>query len=123
MTPDIKTEQQSPVFFDKGLIALIAGICIILIAFLATGMQQAGQGSVVPPAACGERTISFVNNNLVTTGASAELVSIAERGGLYEIKCLYQMKEITLYTSKDCTLLFTNAINMNAPDGTGRLRR
>jgi len=118
MTPDTKTEQISPVFFNKGLIALIAGICIILIAFLATGMQQAGQGTVVLPAACGERTISFVNNNLVTAGTSAELISIAEKGGLYEIKCVYQMKEITLYTSKDCTLLFTNGINMNASEGS-----
>jgi hypothetical protein len=114
MTPDTKTEQRSPVFFNKGLIALIAGICIILIAFLATGMQQAGQGTVVPPAACGERTISYINNNLVTAGTTVELVSIAEKGGMYEIKSLYQMEEITLYTSKDCTLLFTNAITMDA---------
>ena len=118
MKPDTKTEQHSPVFFNKGLIALIAGICIVLIALLATGMQPAGQGSVVPPAACGERTISFINNNLVTAGTSAELISIAEKGGLYEIKCLYQMKEITLYTSKDCTMLFTNAINMNASEAS-----
>ena len=114
MTPDTKTEQRSPVFFNKGLIALIAGICIILIALLAMGLQQTGEGTVVLPAACGERTISYINNNLVTAGTTVELVSIAEKGGLYEIKSLYQLKEITLYTSKDCTLLFTNAITMDA---------
>jgi hypothetical protein len=58
MTPDLKPEQASPVFFGKGMIALIVGIVIILVVLLAAGMMQAGQGTIVPPADCGEKAIA-----------------------------------------------------------------
>jgi hypothetical protein len=117
LTPDTQPEQQSPVFFTTGMIALIAGIVIILVAILVVGMLQAGQGSVVPPAACGEKTVAYINNNLVTPGTTIEFVSINETKGLYELKGRYQSQEITLYTSKDCTLLFTNMVNMTTQSG------
>jgi glutaredoxin len=117
MTPDTKPEQENPVFFKKGMLALIIGIVVILIAILAGGMMQAGQGTVVPPAACGEKVIAYINDNLVQQGTSAELVSISESRGLYELKSRYQSVEITLYTTKDCTLLFTNTVNMSARTG------
>lgn len=117
MTPDTKPEQRSPVFFKKGMIALITGIVVLLTAFLAGGMIQAGQGTVVPPAACGEKVIAYINNNLVQPGTSAELVSISESRGLYELKSQYQSVEITVFTTRDCTLLFTNTINMSARTG------
>ena len=59
MTPDTKLKQESPVFFGKGMTALIIGIVVILIAILAVEMMQAGQGTVVPPAACGEKVIAY----------------------------------------------------------------
>lgn len=96
------------------MMAVIAGIVIILVILLAAGMMQAGQGTVVPPAACGERTIAYINNYLVTQGTIVELVSITESRGLYELKILYQSEEGTIYTTKDCTLLFISAQNMTA---------
>ena len=117
MTADTKPEQGSPVFFTKGMIALIAGIVIILIVLLVAGMMQTGQGTVVPPAACGEKAITYINNNLVQPGTSAELLSITESRGLYELKSRYMSEAITLYTTKDCTLLFTNTLDMTASAG------
>ncbi len=118
MTPDTKPGQDVPVFLNKGMIALIVGIVIILIALLAIGLQQAGQGTIVPQSVCGERTIEYINKNLVTAGTAAELVSITENGGLYEMKARYQSELLTIYASGDCTLLFTNAINMTAATGS-----
>ena len=85
MTPDLKPEQTGPVFFGKGMIALIAGIVIVLVVLLAAGMMQTGQGTVVPPADCGAKAIAYINNNLVTQGTSMELVSITERTACYFI--------------------------------------
>jgi glutaredoxin len=117
MTPDTKPKQESPVFFGKGMTALIIGIVVILIAILAVEMMQAGQGTVIPPAACGEKVIAYINNNLVQQGTSVELVSISESRGLYKLKSQYQSEEITIYTTKDCTLLFPNTVNMSARTG------
>jgi hypothetical protein len=115
MTPDTIPEPNKPVFFGKGMIALIAGIVVILLIILAAGTMQAGQGTAVPPATCGERAIAYINNNLVQQGTAAELVSISEIHGLYELKSRYQSQVITLYATKDCTLLFTGTENMAAP--------
>ena len=99
------------------MIAVIAGIAIILIAILVAGILQAGQGTVVAPAACGEKATAYINNNLVTPGTTVELVSVSESHGLYEMKSTYQSQDITIYATKDCTLLFTNTINMTASTG------
>lgn len=121
MTPDLKPEQESPVFFGKGMIALIVGIAVILVVLLVAGMMQAGQGTVVPPADCGAKAIAYINNNLVTQGTTVELISITESRGLYEMKSRYQSEDITVYTSKDCTLLFTSALNMTAGPGVQQI--
>jgi hypothetical protein len=117
MIPDTKPEQASPVLFGKGTIALIIGIVVILVALLVTGMMQTGQGTVVPPAACSEKAIAYINNNLVAPGTTVELVSINENKGLYELKSRYQAQDITVYATKDCSLLFTNAVNISASAG------
>jgi hypothetical protein len=96
------------------MIALIIGIVILLLVLLGAGMMQAGQGTVVPAAECGERTMAYVNNNLVEPGTSATLVSTSESKGMYEVKFTYQSQEGSLRTTKDCTLLFMNFIDMTS---------
>jgi len=117
MAPDTKPEREETVFFGKGMIAVIAGIAIILVVMLAASMMQTGQGTVVPPTACGEKAIAYINNNLVAPGTTVELVSVSESHGLYEVKSRYQSQDLTLYATKDCTLLFTNTVNMTASAG------
>ncbi|MFA5267927.1 MAG: thioredoxin domain-containing protein [Methanoregula sp.] len=99
------------------MIAIIAGIAIILVAILMAGIMQGGQGTIVPPTDCGEKTIAYINNNLVTPGTTIELVSVSDSHGLYEMKSRYQSQDITLYATKDCTLLFTSTMNMSVSDG------
>ncbi len=111
MTPDT-TGQEKPAFFGKGMIAAIAGIIIVIVVLLAFGMTQ--QGSGVPMAACGQAAIAYINGNMVQQGTAAELLSMTENRGLYEMKVRYQSEESILYTTKDCTLLFTGAMNMKA---------
>lgn len=114
MTPDTQPEQETPVFFSKGMIALIAGAVILLVVLLAAGMMQAGQAATVTPSACGEKVIAYVNANLAQAGTSASLVSVSDVSGMYAMKATYQSQTVTLYASRDCSLLFTDAINMSA---------
>ena len=95
------------------MIALIVGIVIILVAVVAAGMMQAGQGTVVPPVVCGPKVVAYFNQNLAQQGI-ANLVSIHESEGVYEVKIDSQSKVITAYTTKDCNLLFTSVMNMTA---------
>ena len=117
MTDQIKNGQESPVLVGKGTIALIAGIVIIIAALVGTILMQTGGGPVVPPADCAARSIAYINNNLVSQGTSVSFGSVTETKGLYEIKARFQSEEIAIYATKDCTLLFTNVINMSAGSG------
>lgn len=115
MTQDTKPEQEKPVLFGKGTIAVIVGIVIVLGAFLAVNMMQVNQETVVPPAVCAEKAIAYVNNNLVQPGTSARLLSTSESRGVYEVEFLYQSQVSSIYMTKDCTLMFTDTVNMTAP--------
>ncbi len=119
MTTDTSPGPESPALFGKGMIIAIAVIVIALVAFLAAGLMQPGAATTgVGTAACGQETLAYINQNLVQEGTSAELVSAAENHGLYEMKVRYQSQESTLYTSKDCTLLFMSGMDMKAPAPT-----
>lgn len=115
MTKEIKPEQEKSVLFGKGTIALIVGIVIVLGVFLAVNMMQGKQETVVPLDTCGEKVITYVNNNLVQPGTSARLLSTRESRGVYEMEFLYQSQVSSIYLTKDCTLLFTETVNLTAP--------
>ena len=107
--------------FGRGTIAVIIGLVALLVIFLFLSTYQSGAGAVVPPAVCGERVISYLNSNVVQQGTTVSLISINETKGLYALKSQYQSQAITIYATKDCTLVFTNTIDMNAtPAGTAQ---
>ena len=111
--------QEQPVF-SKGTLVAIIGIAVVIVILLVLGLNQPGTGTVVPPQACAEKTLLYINNNLVSPGTSASLISVAENRGVYEMKILYQGKNMTLTTTRDCSSLFPSSIDMNAAAaGTG----
>jgi hypothetical protein len=116
MEPEKKPETKSPILLGKGMIALIVGIVIILAAILVVSMMQAGQGTVTPPGICGPNVVAYFNQNLAQAGL-AHLISINESKGLYEVAIDYQSQAITLYATKDCSLLFVSPKNMIAGSG------
>lgn len=118
MSRENEPETKRPVFWGKSMIAALAGIVILLAAILVIVMVQAGQETVVPPGVCGPMVVSYVNQNLASEGSIANLVSIKEKQGMYELKIDYQSQVVSAYTTKDCTLLFTSVITMTTgPDG------
>ena len=104
--------------FGKGM---VMGICIIIViaAFFIVFTITGGSGSVptVSLQSCGQTVIGYLNSNLVQQGTSAELVFVTENHGVYEIMAHYQARDIQLYATKDCSLLFTNTIPIGSFGG------
>ncbi|HII99345.1 MAG TPA: hypothetical protein HA272_08885 [Methanoregula sp.] len=91
-------------------------IVLILVMFiLATPVPADAAGTVIPSDECAKLTVSYINNHLVAPGTAASLVSINETKGLYEINILYQSQQITLHTTRDCSMLFTSFFDIMKP--------
>ncbi len=129
LTDTSATDRKSPVsdppgkqtvFFGKGIIAVILGIIALLIILfiIATSGSSPSEGTIIPPRQCADRTVQYVNTYLVQPGYEVSLVSVQETSGLYEMKVAFQSQDISLYTSKDCSLLFQNPFDMNAVRAT-----
>ena len=103
-------------FFNKSALAAIIGIAAVIVILLVFGIMQStpGQATVVPAQACTEKTLRYINNNIVSPGTSASLVTVTESHGMYEMKIAYLGQEMSVYTTRDCSSLFTRSIDMNA---------
>jgi len=108
--------------FRKNLLVAIIGIAVVMVILLVVGVTQniPGQATGVPPQACAEKTLHYINAHLVTPGTSASLISISQTRDIYEMKINYMGREMPLYTTLDCSTLFTSSIDMNAvAEGSG----
>ena len=95
------------------MIAII-GIVAILIVFLVIMLSPSGNSLSVPIQPCAEKVIGYANENLVQPGTSVTFKSVAESRGMYRDPWNLPVQDVTIYTTKDCTMLFTNGINMSA---------
>lgn len=125
--PDIKSPkndnvppEKETIFLSKGMIALILGIValIAILLIVSTMGSSPGSGSLVPAQKCAENTVVYANNNLVQPGTSVTLVSVTDTKGIYEVKVNYLSKVLSLYVTRDCSLLFPSVLNMNAVQAT-----
>jgi glutaredoxin len=99
----------------------IIGIGVIIIVFLVLSLtgSQPGNSAALPIQTCAEKVIGYANENLVQPGTSVSLQSVSENRGMYEILGKYQSQNVTLYATKDCTMVFTNGITMTSSGSTG----
>jgi glutaredoxin len=115
--PSPSDKPKTGALFGKGTIVAIIGFATVLIIFLGvsvTGLQS-GISSPVSLQSCGEKVINYANENLVQPGTAISIQSVSENRGIYEIHGNYQSQNVTLYATKDCTMLFTNGLDMNSP--------
>ena len=114
MSKKVQTSTSS-VLGNKGLIAGII-IILVIIALVAIFFATANTGGVaaLPPEECGAAVISYVNTNLAAANTTATLVSVTEKNGMYQIAGLYQARNMSLYATKDCNLMFTSSYNLKA---------
>jgi hypothetical protein len=106
------------VFFGKGMMAAILGIVALLVIIVMMTTGGVSGGNTVPAQQCADKTLKYVNNNLVQPGSTAAFVSVTETKGIYELKVNYQAQNISLYATKDCSVLFTKAMSMDGAPPT-----
>jgi glutaredoxin len=112
-----KEKESTPsIFENKGILAgtiiVIAVIFFLVGFFFASG--STGGSAAVPAEDCGKTVISYVNNNLAQANSPATLTSVTEKNGIYQIAAQYQARNVSLYATKDCTLLFTSSYDLKA---------
>jgi hypothetical protein len=113
-----ENKQGSPIFGRKALSAVVitAVALVVILVILATTTVH-GQDATVAPGNCSDRVIRYVNQYVVQPGTAASVISVSEDRGLYGIRIRYQSQQMTLYTTEDCSLLFTGYYDLNAPAG------
>lgn len=60
-----------------------------------------------------EKTVNYINQNLLRGQATVSLVDAVEENGLYKIKFKLGENEISSYTTRDGKLFFPEAINLD----------
>ena len=95
---------------------LIAGLIVIALIAATVGYIFATMGGggvdVVPAQECGANAIAYMNKNIAQANTTATLTSVTEKNGVYQIAARYQGRNISIYTTKDCNLLFTSTYNL-----------
>ena len=100
---------------SKGMLAgviLVAVIISLVAIILAT--SNPGASPAVSSQDCGRNVISFVNTNLAQSNSTATLISVTEKNGIYLIASRYQERNVTLYATKDCNLMFSSVYDLKA---------
>ncbi len=106
-------QQKNPVI-GRGMVAGIAVVILIAVLLMVIIIGSSGSSPTVPPQICGQQAIAYVNGNLVQQGSFAELGSVRETNGVYEITTRYMGSNILLYATKDCRVLFANAYRIGS---------
>ena len=96
------------------VLAFVAGVLVTLLV-ATSGMFSPAGTTALSPQVCGEKTVQYINTNQITPGNSATLVAVREYHGIYAVDITYSSENVTVYTSRDCSLLFADAINMSTP--------
>lgn len=65
-----------------------------------------------------EKAISYINNNLLTGGTTATLLSVDEEGGLYKVRLKVGEREYNSYATKDGRFFFPEGFDLTAQSQT-----
>jgi hypothetical protein len=84
---------------------------LLVVIFMMVSKPAAQTATGLTPAECGQKTIKYLNDNLVQVGTTASLASVNEESGVYAVITDYLNRSITVYTTKDCSLLFLSSLN------------
>jgi len=95
------------------LVSLVLAITLVLSLIQGWSITGKATGTMgtLSAAQAGQKTIDYINKNLVQPGTSATFLSIKDLGNVYEVTSSYQGREIPIYISKDGSFLFLSAYN------------
>ncbi len=61
----------------------------------------------------GEKVVNYINENLLPSGMSCELIGVEDMGSIYKVRTKFQGKEIDVYATKDGKYLLFQAVDMS----------
>jgi glutaredoxin len=93
-------------------------IGILLIISIFTGGFENIKSAKITGQEAAEKSIKYINQNLLQGQATAKLNGVEESGGLYLLKLDIGGQVMDSYTTKDGKLLFPQAINMDQAPST-----
>ena len=97
--------------------AALLGI-LLIISLFTDGFGITGAAIGLPGALssdeAAEKTVDYINENLLQPGTTATLVSVEDSGDLYNVKLRIGNQLYDSYVTKDGSLLFPNAVNLDA---------
>ncbi len=85
---------------------------LLIISVITAGFTQWGLVGAASQDKVAQDTLDFVNKALLQGASAAELTSVSENAGLYNMKLMVNGKEIDSYVTKDGKLFFPQAINV-----------
>lgn len=87
---------------------LSTAVLSVVLLFVLVGKVgcPAPTGQFLSESVAAEKTIDYINNNLVQEGSEATLVSVEEENQMYKIMTSYQGREIPIYMTKGGEYLF-----------------
>lgn len=95
------------------LVALIIGGAVIYVNNSKRESPGESGAEVLPSQEVAERTMNFINENILRGQVTASLVEISEENGLYKIKFAIEGQEIESYATTDGKLFFPEGIDLS----------
>ena len=100
-------------------IALLVIVVLLLVAFLWKPSENNVTGRMLPLTDQNEianKTIEFLNKNIITGNTTASLDSVSEASGILNITVLYQGRKIPIYVTEDGKfLILSSPIDTSVP--------
>ncbi|MCD6402917.1 MAG: hypothetical protein J7K98_01150 [Candidatus Aenigmarchaeota archaeon] len=81
-------------------------VLVVLLVGIWTKGCPTGKVTAIPSEEIGQKAIDFINNNLVSPGTSASLVSVEDKESYYVVTTNYRGQNIPVYVTKDGKYMF-----------------
>lgn len=95
---------------NKKLILFIIIVVVLSVGGITYYKKRPSSRNTISPQETGEKVVNYINENI--PGVTASLVDIVEEKGLFKITLKIGKEELTSYVTKDGTLLFPQAIDL-----------
>lgn len=109
-----KFEQKTKSKINPWMVSTLVLVVIVLVVvgFSLTGKATAG---AVPSGEIGNKVKAYVEDNLLPTGGTIDVINVSETNGVYLITTSYQGREIPIYMTKDGKYMFLSAVDITKP--------
>src|SRR3989338_3148523 len=88
-------------------------LAVLFIISLATGGFRGAAANKISAKSASEKALDFINANLLQPGMAAELKSVSEKSGVYDIKINIAGKDYDSYVTVDGGLLFPSSFDLS----------